>query len=824
MRRPDRSQAVGLRHAIAALTGLAFVTVPSLTTAAEALLALEMVVNGHATGKIGEFVLRDGALFARLDELQSLGFRVPKTASAGADGLVALSALPQLAWHINQSTQVLEVTATNSVLEPTLLQAGMNPENGASLGSGTGVTLDYTINDTYVTNQNIGSGLFDLRAFSPWGVLSSGVLGFAGAGPNGPGSNSAVRLDTVYTYSDIDSLDRYRLGDFISGGLTWSRPVRLGGAQFSSDYSMRPDLVTFPLPTMSGSATVPSTADVLVNGTRQFSREIPPGPFEIPHLPVVTGAGTVTLMLTDALGRQVATTLPFYASSELLAPGLQTFTAEVGAVRNKWGSVSNDYGDLATAATLRRGLSNTLTLETHVEGTSGFAMAGGGLAMNVANLAILDFSIAGSTTPEQTARQLSIGAQHLGQIFSLGASAQYADSDFQDIAAQDGDPVPRRRFSANTGLSLRQFGSIGVAYTGIDRDAVPTPIRLYVPANDAAIPDVAVPVDGMPTPPPPNNLPQRETYYFLPAQHARVLSASYSVQLGKFSTYLTAFDDLVEGGERGVLGGVSRPFGARSSANVSVGSAAVGSSITQVQAQQPATTVGDWGYRLYGDNGKTPHTFGDLQYKAPWSLVSIGADQTGQQQPTLRASAQGALTFADGGLFATNTIYDSFAIVDTNGMADVHVLFENRDMGKTDSGGRLLVPELRSFDINRLAIDPTDVPADTAVALAEREVRPPYRSGVVVKFPMQASHGALLRLVDEAGKPISLGSAATLRATGVSLPVGYDGETFAQDLSPHNELAIEQPDGRRCTVRFDYQPIPGEIPILGPLPCREINR
>ena len=195
------------------------------------------------------------------------------------------------------------------------------------------------------------------------------------------------------------------------------------------------------------------------------------------------------------------------------------------------------------------------------------------------------------------------------------------------------------------------------------------------------------------------------------------------MQLGKFSTYLTAFDDLVEGGEP-LLGGVSRPFGARSSANVSVGSAAVGSSITQVQAQQPATTVGDWGYRLYGDNGKTPHTFGDLQYKAPWSLVSIGADQTGQQQPTLRASAQGALTFADGGLFATNTIYDSFAIVDTNGMADVHVLFENRDMGKTDSGGRLLVPELRSFDINRLAIDPTDVPADAAVALAEREVRP----------------------------------------------------------------------------------------------------
>ena len=127
-------------------------------------------------------------------------------------------------------------------------------------------------------------------------------------------------------------------------------PSAPGDAQrVSSDYSMRPDLVTFPLPTMSGSATVPSTADVLVNGTRQFSREIPPGPFEIPRLPVVTGAGTVTLMLTDALGRQVAATRSL-CQLGTARPGLQTFTAEVGAVRNKWGSVSNDYGDLATAA------------------------------------------------------------------------------------------------------------------------------------------------------------------------------------------------------------------------------------------------------------------------------------------------------------------------------------------------------------------------------------------------------------------------------------------------------------------------------------------
>jgi outer membrane usher protein len=91
----------------------------------------------------------------------------------------------------------------------------------------------------------------------------------------------------------------------------------------------------------------------------------------------------------------------------------------------------------------------------------------------------------------------------------------------------------------------------------------------------------------------------------------------------------------------------------------------------------------------------------------------------------------------------------------------------------------------------------------------------------VLKFPIKFSHAALLRLVDEAGVPVPLGSTATLRATGAVFPVGFDGDSYVEDLSHHNELIVERPNGRRCTVAFDYQPLPGEIPSLGPLRCVE---
>ena len=133
----------------------------------------------------------------------------------------------------------------------------------------------------------------------------------------------------------------------------------------------------------------------------------------------------------------------------------------------------------------------------------------------------------------------------------------------------------------------------------------------------------------------------------------------------------------------------------------------------------------------------------------------------------------------------------------------------------------MLVPDMRAFDLNQISIAPTDIPPDVTIDVASRQVRPQDRSGVVLKFPIKFSHGALLRLIDETGVAVPLGSTATLRATGVVVPVGYDGDAYVEDLSPHNQLAIEFPDGRRCIVTFDYAPVTGDIPSIGPLRCLE---
>jgi outer membrane usher protein len=758
-------------------------------------LLLDVQINGYSIGKIGEFTLRNGKLLARAQELHDLGFRLPAALLSTPNALIALTDLPGVTYTIDLKKQMVRITASDSALLPTLLlPEGIGEAKGQRvIESGKGLTLNYDIAGTHAIGQTGVTGSFDMRAFSTWGILSSDWLAYGGAATSASGTDTAIRLDSAYTYADVNSLRRYSLGDFITSGLSWTRPVHMEGAQVRSDFSTRPDLITFPLPSVAGSAAVPSTVSVLVNGNQMVSSEVSAGPFEIPELPVISQAGTISVSVTNALGQQVSVSKPFYASSALLKPGFQIYSAQAGLVRRNWGSFSNDYGKMAGAAIYRRGLTRLFTFEGSVEGTSGATAGGAGGVVQIGHLGVVNFAAAASGGSAGGAgAQYSLGAQRIARIFSLGASAIIANRYYQDVAAMNGAGVPRKQISAFSSLYFKRFGSISAAYAGLDQDA-----------SQVIIPPSLAPA---------------------PATHSHIVSANYSRQIHRMSFYATYFNNYVNpGSNSGLQAGVTIPLGRRNtvsasgSSNYSSGSSQY---VGQAQVQQSAPQPGDWGYLASVTAGSTNHEFAQGQYKSHAGLFTAGVDQDAGVT-TVRAETQAAISFVDKHLFPSNWVYDSFAIVDTSPVPHVHVLQENRDVGRTNSKGRLLVPDMRSFEQNHLRIDPTDIPPDATLTTDARAVRPQDRSGVVVKYPIKFNHAALLQMVDEAGVPLPMGSVATLRTTGAIVPVGYDGDAYVEELSLHNELTVVRPDGRRCTVAFDYTPLPNDIPSIGPLRCLE---
>ena len=779
---------------------------------ADDLFLLEVMINGYSTGKIGEFQVEGNRLSSRRQELEELGIKIPDTLKAAPDDLVALSDLPGLRFELNKAAQTLVVTAELGGLEPAKLLVGSHSQNNMPLESGLGATVNYDTTIVRVGLRNMTTAAFDLRGFSPLGVMSSGVMTYLGSSSTTGRQSSTLRLDSSYVFSEPEEQLRLKAGDFINGSLGWSRPVRLGGLQMSRDFSMRPDLVTFPLPTVSGAVTVPSTLDLMVNGTRMVTRDIQAGPFVIPQLPVNAGSGTVAMILTDALGNTTTTKLPFYASQALLAEDLDSYSVELGVLRHNWGQISDYYGKPAGSATYRRGLSSTITLEAHAEGSTNQALLGGGLLFNAFNFGVLNAAFATSNSRGRNVNLYSAGFQHAGSVVSFGASGTFSAHNFHDIAAVNGDPMPRKRLSANASVSLGKTGTLGVSYSAVDRDAIAAPIIYFTPyasliaAQNANLPGGALSAAG-------------GALSFQPSQHVHVVTASYSAQMWGSTFYATGFRDLAKGGSSGVLFGVTLPLGENTSANLSMGSGSLGP-YEQVQMSQSPKTAGEWGYQLAGSTSKPSRAAGELQYKSDIGYVAVGADQIGKQLIS-HAQMRGAVSLVDGGLFASNTISDSFAVVDTDGAANVRVLYENREVGRTDYSGQLLVTDLRAFDTNHLAIDPTDVTADANVAFATRSVRPQDRSGIAVHFPIQASAGALLRLVDPAGVPVAMGSVVTAIGAGTGVPVGYDGNAFMLELQRYNRARVVQPNGDRCRIEFEFVPLPGDIPSIGPIICQK---
>ncbi|WP_159995421.1 fimbria/pilus outer membrane usher protein [Roseomonas sp. 18066] len=767
------------------LAALAATLLTRPAPAAERSLLLDVVVNEESTNTIGTFADRDGVLSARAEDLRSLGIAV--SPGIPARTMIPLDRLPGLRFRLDEANSRILFTAEDASRVPAELGAAARPGERAASESGYGALLNYDLNVTAARGRTLGAGYAEGRVFGPFGVFSTDMLAYSSAYA---GQESVVRLGTSFTRDDEDRMRRYQAGDLISGGLSWTRPVRLGGFQVARNFGLRPDLVTFPVPVVTGSAAVPSTVDVLVNGVQQLSTSTGSGPFVVRQLPVITGAGEVAVRVRDALGRETTSTLPFYASTALLAPGLLTYSAELGWVRRNYGLVSDDYGPPVGIVSARYGLANALTLEGHAEGGAELAMAGAGAVLGVGSIGSVSLSGAASQARAEdgaalTGWQLGAGFERVTLGLSFGASVTWASPGYADVAALDGADYPRRILRASASVPVLG-GSLSMAYAEVKRDG------------------------GLR-----RGLRQRADLLTLP--DASIVTVSYTRSLSeRTSFYATGFSDLAGNSGEGFLLGLSFALGNRTTGAASA-SLDQGRSYGALQAQQAAVANGDLGWRGYASEGGIPRYLGELEYRGAAGRVLGGVDRLGGET-ALRGEARGAISTLGGGVYFSNPVQNAFAVVET-GQAGIGVVQENRPVGTTDARGRLLVPDLRAYEGNRLGIAPENLPPDASVGDTTRMVTPRERAGVVVRFPVTRSAAARVRLSDAGGRPLPLGSIATPEG-GAPLPVGYDGEVFVTELQPRNRLSVTLPEGKTCRVEFDFAPTPGELPLIGPLPCR----
>jgi outer membrane usher protein len=755
-------------------------------------LYLDIIVNNERMRRFVAVRQEAGGGFSiNPDDLRASGI-LPDRAAQRKDGRIDLARLPEVTVEYDAPSQALLFHASDKarVARRVSPRTGLDPLDPADprnkVQTGAGALMNYALyaNGAYGPDDpefDFGgvSGTFQARMFSPIGIAENSFSLSGG---------QLRRLDTFLARSDPVTMTTYRGGDLITGGLSWTRPVRLGGFQMQRNFGLRPGLVTLPIPGFTGSAAVPSTVEVFLNNSRRFSQSVGAGPFEVVDLPVVTGPGRARVVVHDENGNEVVTESEYFVSDRLLRPKLLDYSLDIGFPRNGFGTEEDRYDDrLFASASLRYGLTDWLTLEGHAEGGEGLINGGVGVVSTLGNRILGSLSVAGSKAHGEEGVQVSGALEFdLGRMH-LQARIQRAFGEYSDIASvsrRDNGGAPSayaELFGGNVhslgqvsaSMPVLDFGSLNFSYTQLETIA---------------------------------------------GNRDRLISADYSRPLLGGTLSASGYIN-VENDDFGVVASLSFPIGGGVTAGTGVRSDEDGVGVYATASRAANDSNGNVSWQAqYQKRDDQSRFAGRAEVKT--ALAKVGGTLSHSERSTFAsAHVSGAVVAAGGDLFLSNRIDDAFAIIDA-GAPDVEVLRENRPVGKTGYNGKLIVPDLRSFERNRLGIDPTGLPLDAVVTSTRKAVIPADHAGIYVAFSDNADGGnALVSLHLESGDYVPAGSSVIQKAGSAPAVVGYDGQVFLSGLQKRNRIVVQLPSGERCAAHFNYVPERGSLVTVDDVPC-----
>ncbi|WP_370308368.1 fimbria/pilus outer membrane usher protein [Sinimarinibacterium flocculans] len=730
-------------------------------------LYLDVVVNQVPTRRVVQvFADEDRRLYAWPSNLHALGIAVDDLPQ---DRYLGLDAVPGVDFRYDAARQQLHVDARVDRLDLQRRSIDTVGHRRWSADAQAGALLNY---DLFAIHDRQGtvSAATALRVFGGTGIFeSSGLSQLREQGDSEP----YVRLDSNWTRYAPSGLWTLSVGDFVSGALPWTRATRLGGIQLRRDFSLQPGLITYPIPQFLGEAALPSTIELYVDGVRRYDGDVAPGPFELTAPPAVSGTGQARLVITDTLGRSQVLSFDFYNASRLLQRGLSDYSVELGQVRRNYGIDSFDYRDgMAGSASLRHGLRDWLTLEAHAEGADGLAVAGAGALVGLGHWGTLHG--AGAYSSGDGDGSLShLGYNRTAGGFVVDYALQRTHGDYRDLAAVDGRAPPRRAERALVGLGANAGGQWSLSYVRLDR---------------------------------------------VEEGRSRSLGLSYSVApLPRLSLFASLNRDLDDDHALGVFAGLSVSLGHR----ISVGAAAErrdGHERYSAYASRPVPTDGGGGWALRSERADTGNTHQiEAGYRADRVQWRGGLRRDGDRDSVF-AGVGGAVVLMERSVFLARSVDDGFALVSTGGVADVPVLLENRQIGRTDAHGHYLLTGLNAWQPNRIAIDPLHLPPQIRFDHEQLSAVPAARAGTVARFGLERTRAALLVLHQADGSAVPLGSRVH-HGEAATAVVGYDGQVYLEELQAHNRVDVVRADGSVCTVRFDYADDLHDLPVIGPLRC-----
>ncbi len=749
---------------------------PSTQTLWPMLLAVSL--NGIAQDEAITVLQGPGVFAIPAQVWNTMHLRAPNDPPILLDGqeFHSLNGMPGLHWRIDESSQTLMINAPATVFAGARMDFDApTPITHATLPRGGYVNYDLQ----WQRNANSGSsrigqawrsGLIEIGGFSSYGTGR-----FTGLVRNDSMDTTALRLDSTWTVDVPDKLASLRLGDSISRAGAWGRAVRFAGVQWSTDFSLQPGFLSFPLPSMRGEAALPSTVDVYVNNSHRLQSQIPAGPFDLTDLPIVTGQGQVRMVVRDLLGREQVIVQPYYVSPSLLRSGLRSFSYELGRVREDYGLESNHYGRVIGSVTDRLGVTDSFTREYHAEAAPGQLTAGATGLWLIPSFGRTSLSLAGSRSSPGAGVMLSAGGERQNNAVSSSLQLSYNSRNFRQIGQQSDAGSPRISASGSFGGSWRGLG-LGAGYV------------------------FQTTWDG---------------------ERTRIASLNASRNLGSFGAIGFFFLRDLDRSSTTVAVSLTQVLDARTSAQAThtrTRDGANTSTLNSLSVQRSLPAGEGFGYQLSADRGDLQRSSAQGVWQTDKASFSAGLAHTADSND-VRLGVSGGVAWMSNSMFLSRRIEGSYAVVEVDDYPDVQVLHDNRPVARTDQHGRAFISGLRGYEPNLISINLGDLPFDAEVERQDAVLTPAAHSGTSLRIAVTRTLAASFRLVLPSGQPVPPGSDVTVAGQTREFPVGFDGKAFVSGLGMRTRVHARW-QGGECGATLTLKADMDEVPELGPVLCQ----
>ena len=682
--------------------------------------------------------------------------------------------LPQregFSYKFNPALQTLEIAASAESFQGVVF--GIPVRKYKPIESSPGFFMNYNVSGTETKNSNSSIG---------------GILGFVGFNKTGSvtheqsllnesSSNKSIRGNTFFKKDFPDAMESFVVGDTLTSDGDWSRPARYLGVRWSRDFLTQPGYVTYPSPSLKGSAALPSVVDVYINNQKQFQQTLTPGPFDYRNVPLTTGAGEVNLVVKDLLGRETVITKSFYTQNSMLKEGLSDFSLESGLFRNNYGTLSNDYSSPFVAGTYRQGLTDDITAQSRLEAGAERQAIGADVTSVIGTLGSIHLATAVSKDSERdTGTLYNVGLERRTPKYLVGAQYKSYSKDYTPFAYSSLETRPKNIFNATATVPIYKDVATSLSYveqTSYDTTAfrnvsLTTGITLPLQISMSVIANKSLSTDK-----------------------AWFAGLNFNIPLGKdYSSYLNS--------NRQNNGDIINTV--------------------NLTKNIPAGEGIGWGLNLSDD--VTQQTRANIIVNTGSAQFSSEINQ-GQNNNAIRLGANGSLGYAEGLRFATRNIGDdSIAIVKVGDLKGIPIYNQNQIMTHTNDQGLAFV-KIRPYEKAKISIDPNTLPLDVDLNETKREPVAYAKSSVLVDFSIVRLKHVLITILQADGSFVPAGAKVVVKGQEEVFYVGRRGEVYISNLEDVSHLTITWKE-HSCEFNVEYKSAEvsdSDEKRIGPLKC-----